>query len=89
MGRSLAGIAGAILVCAVGWALAEGSLARGKEGARAKPWSGWIVGPMADALGRLSYDLPFIVRGHMAASPACIVYIDEGSARDLKTFSRP
>ena len=87
--RSLAGIAGAIMVCVVGWALAEASLARGGEGLRAKPWFGWIIGPMADALGRLSYDLPFIVRGHVDIPKVCIVYIDEGAARDLKTRLDP
>ena len=73
------------MVCAVGWGLAEGSLARGRAGWRAKPQFGWIVMPMADALGRLSYDLLFVVRGHLEVPQACIVYIDEGAARDLKT----
>lgn len=83
VGKTVAGFLGALLVCFVGWALAEASLAREHEGGRLKPRFGWIAGPLSDALARLSYDLLFIIRGHEELPQACLVYIDEGSAKEL------
>lgn len=75
-------LAGAVLVAVVGWALTRASIVdRGES--KVRPMLGWAPGAFAEALARLSYDLPFIVRSRIAQAEGCIVYLDEGSAAKL------
>ncbi len=74
---------GAGIIGAVGWALADASLAAGTYGERAKPRLGWLVGSIGESFARLSYDLPFIFRGRVEQPGACIIYLDESSAAAL------
>jgi adenylate cyclase len=79
----VASLVGAMFVGLTGYALFDASLAEGPDGSRVRPRLGWLVNPLADALGRASFDLPVVLRGHAEIPPACIVYIDEGAARAL------
>lgn len=66
------------------WPLVEASLASGGEGKRSRPQFGWLISPLANGLGRRSFDLPFVSPGHAVLPEARIVYSDEGAAKDLK-----
>lgn len=43
----------------------------------------WLCASAGEGLARLSYDLPFVVRGNAAPQNATLIYIDENSARAL------
>lgn len=75
---------GAGLVAALGWALLEAPSTSQFQEVRSKPRFGWLLGSFADALARLSYDLPFVVRGKAQALDIAVVYIDENAALALK-----
>lgn len=51
-------------------------------------WFTWLVrlpsNTFAEALARMSYDLPQMIRGARPPKDACILYIDDDSARELK-----
>lgn len=74
---------GAVFVGLVGWMLAIASLELGQEGTRRKAAIEWLWVGLAEYLARLGYDLPFSLRGPAPAPLACLVYLDEHSARAL------
>lgn len=78
-------LAGAVLVAAIGYGLVRGSIVE-RSDTKARPLFGWVQSSLGEGLARLSYDLPFIVRARRAPGelpPACIIYLDEGSAAKL------
>ena len=78
----VASVAGAALSAGVGCWLERASLLTGEveKSLRARDW---LHTSLAESLARLSYDLPFVLRGPLALPPACIVYLDERSAAKL------
>jgi adenylate cyclase len=79
----LASLAGAAIVASLGWVLVAAALTSDDPSVRQRPQFGWLAGAVAEPLARLSYDLPFLLRGHADVSGACLVYVDEASARTL------
>ncbi len=74
-----------MLVAALGYGLVRGSIVE-RSDVKARPLFGWVQSSLGEGLARLSYDLPFIVRARRAARelpPACVIYLDEGSAAKL------
>lgn len=43
----------------------------------------WLCTSLGESLARLSYDLPFVVRGSVEMPKSCLVYMDEDSGRKL------
>ena len=81
--RLASSVFGAVLVGALGWVLAQTSFSVGTFGERKATRFGWLCTSLGESLARLSYDLPFIVRGTVAMPKSCIVYLVEDSARKL------
>ncbi|HEX8310038.1 MAG TPA: adenylate/guanylate cyclase domain-containing protein [Chthoniobacteraceae bacterium] len=81
--RSLLSLVGGFSIAGLGWALVEDSLATGEHRERARPRFGWAFSSLAQSLARLSYDLPFNFRGAADVPEACLVFLDEKSARAL------
>ena len=81
--KPAASVLGAAFVGTLGWVLAKSSASMGTPGLRERPRFGWLCAAAGEALARLSYDLPFLIRGAVDAPDACIVYLDEGSATVL------
>ncbi len=73
---------GAALAATVGWALLQ-TPGSGSFGLREPPRCGWLCAALGESLARLSYDLPFILRGTLQRPEACIVFLDENAARTL------
>ena len=81
--RLASSVFGALLVGAIGWVLAQTSFSVGTFGERKATRFGWLCTSLGESLARLSYDLPFVVRGAVEMPKSCIVYMDEDSARKL------
>jgi adenylate cyclase len=87
IGVGMASAVGAMLVGALGWLLVAGSLDAGAVERRERARSAWIGSSFAEALARVSYDLPFVIRDtfrdDQAPTDASLIYIDDSSARAL------
>ncbi|MEO7319588.1 MAG: adenylate/guanylate cyclase domain-containing protein [Chthoniobacteraceae bacterium] len=81
--RLASSVLGALLLGAIGWVLAQTSFSVGTFGERKATRFGWLCTSLGESLARLSYDLPFVVRGTVEVAKSCIVYMDEDSARKL------
>ena len=79
-----ASLIGAVVTAALGWVLAFSSLSVGDYGSRERPIFGWLVGAVGEKFARLSFDVPFVLRGSVPVRDVCIVHLDENSARILK-----
>ena len=81
--RLASSVAGAVLVSAVGWVLAQTSFSVGTFGERKASHFAWLCTSFGESLARLSYDLPFVVRGTVEMPKSCLIYMDEDSGRKL------
>ena len=81
--RLAASVLGALLVGALGWGLVEASASVGTFGWRKGKGLRWLCPSFGESLARLSYDLPFLVRGTVETPDVCFVYLDENAARAL------
>ncbi len=75
---------GAVVVAGLGWVFAFASRSVGDFGSRERPTLGWIIGAVGEKFARLSFDVPFVLRGTAPIPKACVILLDENSARILK-----
>ena len=78
-----ASLIGAVVTAALGGVLAFSARSVGDYGWREPPLFGSLAGAVGEKLARLSFDVPFILRGPVPVRDVCIVHLDEKSARIL------
>lgn len=81
--RLASSVFGAVLVGVIGWVLAQASFSVGTFGERKAGRFGWLCTSLGESLARLSYDLPFVVRGTVGMPKSCVIYMDEDSGQKL------
>ena len=81
--RIVAGIVGAIGTALLGWALARASFWLGEIEQPKQFSAGHVTTSFATSLARLSYDLPFRLRGPIETPGVCIIHMDDKAAWKL------
>ena len=78
-----ASLFGAAFLASLGWVLVRASLVIGEIDPPKGSDEAYLVNSLAGSLARLSYDLPYIVRGTAEIPGVWIVYMDEMAAERL------